>query len=51
MLARNFLRVNVFSASMSGLPPEEITLGEMAKEQGYSTAFIGKVVKISTMLH
>ena len=43
MMPGNFIRVNVFSSSMNGLPPDEFTLGEMAKEQGYSTALIGIV--------
>ncbi|MEM9281289.1 MAG: sulfatase [Verrucomicrobiota bacterium] len=32
----------LFPNSTTGLPPEEITIAEMLKEQGYATAVIGK---------
>ncbi|XP_063068164.1 steryl-sulfatase [Engraulis encrasicolus] len=34
--------VYIISASSGGLPPRELTFARLAKEQGYSTALIGK---------
>lgn len=42
MAPKNFFRVNSFLASASGLPPDEVTVGEIAKENGYRTGLIGK---------
>lgn len=42
MASWNRMGVFVFSASSGGLPPSEITFAKLAKDQGYSTALIGK---------
>ena len=42
MVPTNIVRVNMFLSSTSGLPSDEITVGELAKQKGYATAFIGK---------
>uniref|UniRef100_A0A671T682 Steryl-sulfatase-like n=1 Tax=Sinocyclocheilus anshuiensis TaxID=1608454 RepID=A0A671T682_9TELE len=42
MAAHGRMGVFLFSASSGGLPEEEITFAKAVKEQGYSTAVIGK---------
>uniref|UniRef100_A0A673GXH3 Steryl-sulfatase-like n=1 Tax=Sinocyclocheilus rhinocerous TaxID=307959 RepID=A0A673GXH3_9TELE len=42
MVAHGRMGVFLFSASSGGLPQEEITFAKAVKEQGYSTAVIGK---------
>ena len=42
MAPSNEVRVNIFVASTGGLPPSEITIAELAKEQGYATGYVGK---------
>ncbi|XP_029412779.1 steryl-sulfatase [Nannospalax galili] len=42
MASRNRIGVFIFSASSGGLPPSEITFARLLKDQGYSTALIGK---------
>ena len=41
MVPTNMVRVNIFVSSISGLPADEITIGELAQEKGYKTALIG----------
>ncbi|KAL8576161.1 hypothetical protein ACOMHN_027819 [Nucella lapillus] len=42
MTSPNMVRSFIFTASASGLPASEVTIGEMAQEVGYRTAFLGK---------
>lgn len=42
MAAQNQVGVFIFSASSGGLPPSEITFAKLLKNQGYTTALIGK---------
>ncbi|XP_078452012.1 steryl-sulfatase-like [Lampetra fluviatilis] len=42
MASRGSLRVFIFNANSGGLPTSEITFPKLLKEQGYSTAIIGK---------
>ena len=37
----------MFLSSISGLPSDEITIGELAQEKGYATGFIGEHFYIS----
>ena len=43
MVPTHLLRVNLFTSSISGIPENETTFAEMAKEEGYKTALIGIV--------
>ena len=53
MVPTNIVRVNMFLSSTSGIPENEITLGEIAQLKGYTTALIGKLIttKESFFLH
>ncbi|XP_072674611.1 steryl-sulfatase-like isoform X2 [Canis lupus baileyi] len=42
MASQSFIGVFIFSASSGGLPTSEITFAKLLKNQGYSTALIGK---------
>ncbi|XP_076442774.1 steryl-sulfatase-like [Babylonia areolata] len=42
MVAAKFVRAFSFTAAACGLPASELTIGEVAKKAGYSTAFLGK---------
>ncbi|XP_070222416.1 steryl-sulfatase isoform X1 [Bos mutus] len=42
MASQSQVGVFLFSASSGGLPPSEITFAKLLKDQGYSTALIGK---------
>ncbi|XP_065771864.1 steryl-sulfatase [Muntiacus reevesi] len=42
MASQSRVGVFLFSASSGGLPPSEITFAKLLKDQGYSTALIGK---------
>ena len=41
MVPTNIVRVNMFVSSISGLPADEITIGEIAQDKGYHTGLIG----------
>ena len=42
MVPHWILRVHVFLANQGGLPPEEITLPEVLRDEGYTNALIGR---------
>ena len=43
MISHHNLRVNLFASTSHGLPPNETTIAELAKDKGYSTAIIGQM--------
>ena len=42
LTGRNPFRMNIPTANSGAMPPEEITLAELLKEEGYRTGFFGK---------
>ncbi|ELU12890.1 hypothetical protein CAPTEDRAFT_155395 [Capitella teleta] len=42
MVSNHVVRVNIFTSASSGLPSNEITIAELAKDHGYATGFVGK---------
>jgi len=51
MSSSHRLRVILHTAAMSGLPANETTIAEAAKEMGYATALIGKLYADRIYLH
>ena len=44
MSGGDLIRVSMWAASTSGLPANEITFAELAKQAGYKTALIGRLL-------
>ena len=51
MAPQDFVRVSIYSSSSSGLPPDELTIGNLAKDAGYATGFIGKYQQCQQNTH
>ena len=51
MVPTNVMRVELFTAGTSGLPPDEITFAELVKEKGYSTGYVGQKLYYSTLYY
>jgi len=50
MVTNGRIRVNIFVANKCGMPPNETTIAELAKDMGYKTALIGKYLQNAELI-